>query len=64
MNEVAQGPPLAQREEGLLVVVAVGFTFDGDGEGPLSKECLMAGRHFPQIVHHHKHLHHRLIGVE
>lgn len=63
VNEVAQGPSVA-KGKGFLVDMAVGFPLDGDGEGPLPEECLMARWHLSQVIHYHKHLHHSLVWVE
>lgn len=63
MDEVAQGSSLPQWGR-LFVVLSIELAFDWDREGSLPQECLMAGGHFSQIIHHHKHLHHCLIGVK
>ena len=64
MDEVAQSSDWSQWE-GLPAVVIVGVApADGNGEGPLAKEGLVAGGQGSQVVHHHEHLHHCLVGVE
>jgi len=64
VDEVAQGADRPQGE-GLPAVVCVGVAAaDGDGEGPLAEEGLVSGGQRSQVIHHHEHLHHRLVGVE
>lgn len=61
INEVAQGACLA---EGLPAALTDCVAADGNREGPLAQERLVSGRHGSEVVHHNKHLHHCLVGIE
>ena len=56
MDEVAQ-------VDGRLLGVG-GAASDWHVQRALTQERLAVGRHVTQIVHHHKHLDHSLVGVE
>ena len=60
MNEVS--------EKGLQVIFGDFFSLvifaGGYINGSLAQKSLSIGRHVAQVVHHHEHLHHRLVRVE
>ena len=52
--------------DGLVDIFGFGVAVGADWhvEGSLSQERLAVRRHIRQVVHHHEHLHDRLVRVE
>ena len=48
----------------LLVALLVEVDVAGHVEDSLAGKRLAVGRHVAEVVPHHEHLHHRLVGVE